>query len=433
MNYNKAFNRYQINCLLILYISSLLSGMFILKSSVTVRPENLISPIFIIGMLFYVMAITDRINVSKLSLFYVCFICLNWMVSVFLSPVLMDSIKGLLTLTLLIFTFITTISTISLDNQSLVKLSTIAFLVLGTIEAVYGIVSYVVYLTNGTDIGGLMHGQQGLSISVKGTFEEANIFGAFNSIVILLILSLLINGYYKKKNWILIILLIINFGAIILSWTRSAWLGTLLGVLFILLINKSQIIKLKNFLLLIFIAGSIVLIINYISPIFDKLSGNNGLFYTKISEIFDPQSDTAVYRMNEFQVAINQWSHSPFFGNGYLSIKAFGETKWISNIFLLLLDDSGIIGALLFFCPLAWVLFKSIKVSHLASKLSSPQYSAYITGLTAGLISLLFVFNFTPTHTLLFFWWYLSLLILFITNYKKMMFIQVDNDAKSSK
>lgn len=419
MVYKKS--RVAIVLILILYVSAILSGVFIFQGAVTIRPENVIAPFFIIFMLLNIIVKNERIKIHKISWLFILFICLNWSVSVFLSPVLSDSIKGLITLTVLVFTFITFTMTIQLHTQSLIKISIVSFLVLGSMEALYGIISYIIYLTNGMDIGGLMYGQQGLSVSVKGTFEEANIFGAFNSIVILLTFSLLISRHYKNKNMILVFLLLINFSAIILSWTRSAWLGTLIGVIFILFIKGKQFVKFKNVFLFVLIIGSVAAIIKYVSPSFDELSGSTGLFYTKIFEIFDPNSDTAIYRMGEFQDAINQWTNSPLFGNGYLSIKVFGETKWISNIFLLLLDDSGIIGTLLFLSPVFYILLRCIKVSRTSRKGKKEMmlYNSHITGLTAGFMSLLFIFNFTPTHTLLFFWWYMGLLVLFVTNYRK--------------
>lgn len=204
----------------------------------------------------------------------------------------------------------------------------------------------------------------------------------------------------------------------ILSWTRSAWIGTFIGSIFIVWNYRKRLSNIKSFLILILILVILYVGVGIVSKSFDSLSGSEGLFLTKITDLFNPKSDTAVSRINEYSFALEQWSHNPFIGNGYFSFKEFGERVWISNIIIIILNDSGLIGVLLFFIPIIITFVECIKIHAFSKRDKDEKFHSYITGIIAGFISLIFICNFTPIHTLLFFWMYLSLMILYVKYYK---------------
>jgi hypothetical protein len=408
---------------LLMMIISICSGIFFESFNTSLRLETVFVPLFIIFVILLVFIYRVKIKINYLTcilLFsFLLFLMCNFIITVYRSNVLSESLRGLVTISSNIFVFIIIITLFKFDDKNIYKITYVSLGLLGVLEAIYGITSYFLFSMFKLDIGGLMYGQQGLSYSVKGTFEEANIYGAFISISILLYASYFISGKYKKYNLVIMITLFILFIALILSWTRSAWIGTILGFIFLLTVYRKRIINIRNILFFISLVFFVLEAIHYIEDIFDRLSNNKGLFLSKITNIINPESETAISRIKEYKIAFVEWSNHPFFGNGYFSFKKFGEHFWISNLTMILLNDSGLIGLILFTMPIILLLFKSIKIVLFTNKKTIENYNINLSGVSAGFISLLFVFNFTPFHTLLFFWLYLGLLYIYVNNYCK--------------
>ncbi|MCM0005845.1 O-antigen ligase family protein [Bacillus cereus group sp. Bc222] len=404
---------------IIMFASSIMSGIYLYRDTITIRPENIMLLIFLGSVISLILILNLKIKMHYYFYFVTLFLCQNWLVSTYRSEVISDSLKGLITLSSNLLVFLLIICVFNFSKETLFRITFIAFGLFGFMEAAYGIIAYLTYLNLNIDIGGLMHGQQGFSVSVKGTFDEANIYATYISIALLIVIANFLSGMYKRYNVVLLISILVLLGALILSWTRSAWIGTFIGSVFIAWTYRKRLFNLKTFLILILILIILYSGVGAISKSFDSLSGSEGLFLTKITDLFNPKSATAVSRINEYSFALEQWSHNPFLGNGYFSFKEFGERVWISNIIIIILNDSGLIGALLFFIPIIMTFLECIKIYAFSRKNKDEKFHNYITGIIAGFISLIFICNFTPIHTLLFFWMYLSLMILYVKYYKK--------------
>ncbi|MBI3733181.1 MAG: hypothetical protein HY259_06945 [Chloroflexi bacterium] len=122
--------------------------------------------------------------------------------------------------------------------------------------------------------------------------------------------------------------------------------------------------------------------------------------------------DTLGERLDNYRLAIQDWQANPWIGNG---ANAFGQKyestshlpAWLSNIEVMALHDTGIIGVAILFVWLAWLVRDWLRAVHSAP--SSFTRTALI-GLGVGGIALLVAYQLTTAFWLGFTWVYLALL-----------------------
>jgi O-antigen ligase len=293
------------------------------------------------------------------------------------------------------------------DTGSQLKLIKI-YALISVLQTLYGLISFAVYRINGSDIGGLMFGQGAESVTLKGTFKEANLYGAYVGIGLLLCLVLLVNKMVRHvKLWYLASILL--FFGLMLSWTRSAWIGFAVVIVAMALYNYRAFLRRRSIacllLTLLLIAAPAA---SFIQAQFDRASGESGLFFSKITNLFDTEGGTGAYRVEQFNQALVDVQGHELLGRGYFSIKVFGPDAWISNMYLFIYHDTGMIGCLLFFSILVSVILKGFASLVLTV---DRQRKVMIAALLAGVFFYLFTFNFTPGHTLSMFWIHRGLLL----------------------
>jgi O-antigen ligase len=371
------------------------------------KPENSSILLGIVAIFLFVTLKRGKMFLSSEVACFIIFIAYTYYVSSRYSPVFGQSVNGMIQITIAFIGLIVMLQLRNFDCRSQLNVLKVYVLV-SVLQTLYGLISFAVYRLNGINLGGLMFGQGAESVTLKGTFIEANLFGAFVAVGLILCLALLINKMVTHvKLWYLGS--IILFIGLVFSWTRSAWLGfviafTLLAVYsFRSFFNPRIIVRFAVTIVLI-IVPSFFLIQNQ----FDHASGVDGLFLTKLSHLFDNASGTGEYRVEQFKSALDDVRGHELLGKGYFSIKEFGSTAWISNMYLFIYHDTGIVGCIIFFLIILSILIKGILG---IKKTQDRTRKIMIAALLSGTLLYLFTFNFTPGHTLSMFWIHLGLLL----------------------
>jgi O-antigen ligase len=289
------------------------------------------------------------------------------------------------------------------------------FVVVGVIEAIYGILSVFLF-TSGVNIGGA-HAPYG-DLYARGTFLEGNIFGSFEMIVGLLLLSFLFSPHFTGSKSIILIGFVIVLVATVMSFTRAAWIGFLLGsFVYLLFVRQSLIFRVLNYFPLIFVALLLIAGGGYAvsNSLRQGATPLGGAYIDRFQKIIEYESGTGSARLQIWKESMHLWSRNPILGNGTDSIKVlavgteipkFGEDYWIPNSALLALHDTGIVG-LLFFSAIQimflWNLWRA------RQRTTSEYHLAVLEGFFAAFVGIQFTYLFTNAFWLIFIWVFMAI------------------------
>lgn len=208
--------------------------------------------------------------------------------------------------------------------------------------------------------------------------------------------------FLKKKNrslferTIISIVFVIFIIAIILSYTRAAWLSLFAAIGLLMLIKLR--IKIKY----VFIAGLglVLLVFAMQNKIFDSLEQNesesSGKFSEHIESMANISSDASnTERINRWKCAVRMFKEKPFLGWGpgtytfqYAPFQLSNDRTVISTNFgdlgnahseyLGVLSESGIIGMLSFMLIIFYVFKTGYKVYHQTESKQIKEFTLYI-------------------------------------------------------
>ena len=209
--------------------------------------------------------------------------------------------------------------------------------------------------------------------------RNPNSFGNFLALVIPFSISLLLYGKLKsRKRLILAFSISLMFISLVLTFSRSAWVGVFASILSLLVFKPKGS--------LIFILCCIISAVFLFSPIHKRV----------FKDISDPG---AQYRILKAKIAYNKFKENPIVGNGlgsfhyesqFSEIWAYRAHSTLENNYLLMLAEGGIIEFLAFlylmavFMKKALVLIKRIQPSFLHAALLGSVMSITST-LVAGM------------------------------------------------
>jgi O-antigen ligase len=172
----------------------------------------------------------------------------------------------------------------------------------------------------------------GLRLRTYATFPHPNVLGGFLAVL----LPLVIFHIKDKKQIFYIVTTVLGIVALVLTFSRSAWIGLLLGI--ILLTRK------KVFFIPLLAVSTIV------------------IFF--ISKTFGIQDESVVVRQQLNTSAVAMFKESPVFGKGlgnflvelpaHLPSRQIYFLQPVHNIYLLVLAETGLIGLAAFL----WLLWK---------------------------------------------------------------------------
>ncbi len=226
------------------------------------------------------------------------------------------------------------------------------------VQGVIGLFQY----TTGTDFGLELYTVGNLR-RVSGTVGWPNTYGTYAAAILSLGFSLWVFGADSRLRLPAIVASILGVSALVISFSRGAWISLVASMLVILLLawRTGRLSKKALFR----IAGSLVVVAT-IAMLF------SGSISSRISEV---RSDLYVLsdRMKLNQVAMNMIRSRPILGvgiNTFVNEMGGFDTTGISayfpqpvhNVYLLVAAETGLIGLLLFICLLVVVLQDCLKL-----------------------------------------------------------------------
>ncbi|WP_164525540.1 O-antigen ligase family protein [Siminovitchia acidinfaciens] len=212
--------------------------------------------------------------------------------------------------------------------------------------------SRVVFLDNGE-----------LAFRLTGPFLDSAVLGGLLCVVFFYFFNKLIFNYSSKGKFILVLLLLVTVINILLTYSRSVWLGfavtIIMNIFLILLLSKR-----KNKLVVLFVAFLMLFAAYFYLRKTD-------LFQTLSIRIFERDSISNQDHFSAFLNAMQMWSESPFIGQGMGTFSEYvGYYMMTHSMYLTFISEQGIIGLLLnmvLFCSPIVPLFLIIKRSRQGS------------------------------------------------------------------
>lgn len=239
---------------------------------------------------------------------------------------------------------------------------------------------------------------------LRATIYESNLFAVYLCFSILSLIAL--NRKYKLWWWLLLLGLNLSM---VFSFSRVPWLSYIISlVVYFTLINPHKF-NLKKIVYFFVVFLMVVLLISVSAYAIYKNYGE----YEIIG-----RTHSLSTRLIMWELASTSIFENPILGNGVFSfseINAYApslvgsdtyRSAWISNIFLLILHDTGIIGFSLFFTFVFIVIYdgwKSVRFA-LINKIFEPYVLRLGACFVSFSISLILSGQTIPAHSLGFFW-----------------------------
>jgi O-antigen ligase len=255
-----------------------------------------------------------------------------------------------------------------------------------------------------------------------GTMVEPNILGSFAAAYLMLAVALFIAVARHGVESIRPVLLRWVIGcagvALVLSFTRAAWLAALVGVVCLGargVRTFGELVRLRRIAVPLGagVALAVVLLM---------LPGDAGsLFRFKLFNLVNLGSQTAALRLFTYAMALQQWIDHPLIGWGtftFAPLAAQGSdfqqfdnwrNLWIGNYLLLALHDTGVVGLVLWLGLLTSILRRAVRAIR-ALRLTDLFAASTVRALTAAVVVLLVAFLSTSGFSLGFSWLLIGLL-----------------------
>lgn len=395
-----------------LLLASFCTAITIETGRVTLRPDQLVTIAIAPSILLMLLA-GKRPVLTNLDFLILAYLFCNILSSLLNAPDLATSLQKCALLGVTFLAYFVTTHLLS-RRSSVVKVIRL-LIVVGLLEAIYGIVSVVLF-TRGIQIGGAHAPFDDLY--ARGTFLEGNIFGSFEMIIALILLSFLFNNRFRATTGLILLSLVIVLVSLLMSFTRAAWIGFALGAIaYVLFFRRQWLQRLYYHLPLIVVACIVVAGIGYVISASLQIGSSNlfSSYLDKFRNLFEYKSGTGSLRLRVWVESLNFWTLHPFIGNGTDSIKAlavgtsmpkFGGDYWIPNSMLLALHDTGLIGFAVF-CAIQilflWNLRRAIKST------TNSYDRAVLEGFFISFIAVQFTYLFTNAFWLIFIWVFMGI------------------------
>ncbi|MDD3375255.1 MAG: O-antigen ligase family protein [Candidatus Omnitrophica bacterium] len=212
--------------------------------------------------------------------------------------------------------------------------------------------------------------------AVTGPFENPNSLGSY-FVYCLPIFILLASWKWKKKIVrILIYFVVVALGmSLLLTFSRSAWLGFSVGLLMIIILSKKKKFPLAVFGL-------------FFSSLFLVPS-----FFKRVMYSFGSAGDSQRYVI--WQGAVDMIKENPFFGKGLGTFMNYFDQYvpdigiyYAHNCYLQMWAESGIFTLIAFLSLIGFILYRGVWISL---KNKQDEYGILLIGLVAGVFGFLVV------------------------------------------
>jgi len=250
----------------------------------------------------------------------------------------------------------------------------------------------------------------GGGLRLQFTLPEPNIYGA---VLVPILLAMLSIKYEVPRIVWWIIVLGLHIG-LVLSFSRGPWLAYIISLLVYFLVRRNKRYDIESIFKLIVVLFFLIIISSF--AIFALLN------LARDVEII-ARIDSISTRLLMWGLAVENIFENFLIGNGVLTFSALEEgastlvgsdtyrSVWVSNISLLVLHDTGVIGFVLFNMFLLNVYVKSMKGIRFAAIQSKYRHTDndIRAAIFAGGLSLIITGQTIPTLMLALFWVYVAL------------------------
>lgn len=345
----------------ILVFSCFCSAIRIELGSVGITVTHLLMPVILLYLIGQTLLRSDKffIYVDAISILLYTIWFISILATILHSGFPIRSITGAINLTSFVILYILSRQIMSYINPvSLVKT-----LLKSMFMSVYiGLASLAVALVSGaTNLGATFDHVSSNNIStivkaipsIRSLSIEPNLFGIITATVLSIYLAIYLT--WDRSNKMLIGILVLC-SALILSYTRSAFIGLAISTIGMAVVSKQWKILARTFQHGILLALSIVLLIIMLP---EESSFKQVISYKLGSGMFDLSSGTAIPRLVAFEESINGFRKNPIIGNGIFAANnvfvnphtqevtgTAGPIGWLNGLFIQALHDSGIFGLL---------------------------------------------------------------------------------------
>lgn len=235
-------------------------------------------------------------------------------------------------------------------------------------------------------------------LRVSSTLENSNNLGAFFILITFPIFMLLLREKYKMKRLLYVILLIISVSNVIISFSRNALIGLIIGCICLIIIYNYKMI--------------------YVTIIGLSILCFTPKVFVRIQQIFDKSQNLS--RISLWEIAISMIRDYPILGVGngnyrslymkyYKKIKYLGYTAHANfhphNIFLKVQCELGIIGST---ALIGFFLSLINGIRKFSKRVKNSFYSTFYKGFLASIISFIFmnvIDNFFSAPKVIGFFW----------------------------
>ena len=221
---------------------------------------------------------------------------------------------------------------------------------------------------------------------------DPNVLGAMMAVVCLVTLGLLVTSH-SDSRYVILAGLAISLLALLLTYSRSSWLGLVSGsALF-----ATLWLRRPWFVLLAIAAPAVVLLL---PP--------DLAFVSHLQSGLQAQDQAAAMRLGEFKDALTLIQRYPIFGVGYGSAPTVDLYLGVSSIYLLIAEQTGLVGLAIFLILIGIVLGHAVRPawnsSHTEGRVLLIGWcGAMAVALTTGILDHHFAnIRFTPMLAL---WW----------------------------
>lgn len=269
--------------------------------------------------------------------------------SLLYAPLLRESLKffGLMCFGVLVYVFFRAAGA---QPQTFTR-AVWALIVVGVVASAFGIFAWLVFPL-GINLGVQMYSLGTFeTFSAYGTLFDSNTLGMFAMATALLLMTLLLDAQFARWRIALGAGVGVTLLAVALSLTRTAWVGLGVGLFLIFVFSPRR----RSALVLGGAALGCVLGALLLSS---ALAGGGGAL-ADFSTTRLLTSKSVFFRLDAFARAWNDFVALPLLGNGANTFAQkyttpSGTRDWISNLVLMTLHDSGIVGMLLLGGWLVW-------------------------------------------------------------------------------
>ncbi len=408
--------------LYLLPVLSVLNGLPITVRGSSVRIDQLVACLLVVPLSASILTGARRLRIDATTLWLAALLALNITASALNSPVPSYSFAQCANLASawIIYVVLVNFLDTRAEREAFMNRCLWAALIASSIGIVAFVFAMVGVPIGGAEVSSSAAEQFTKAFGASGTMVEPNVFGSFTASYAVLSVALLAMMPRSHANAASVRLLrwtaALTATGLVLSFTRSAWLGAAGGLAVAWLMGwRVLAIRRQRLLIPLAIAGIAVLVLVL-------LPGVAGAFIRfKLANLVNVESRTATLRLFMYSLALQQSLQHPLIGFGtftFAPLMAQGSdfarfegwrNLWIGNYLVLALHDTGVLG-LSSWIGLLWSVISGGLHTARRFTADAAEMSGPVVALTAAVTCLLIAFLATSGFSLGYPWLLIGLL-----------------------